>query len=166
MSTCARQGCDRPAKTRGYCKSHYVTEMKTGRMTARTEWERFWEKVDVEPAQCWQWTATTAGRYGQFVMDGGQRIPAHRYAWQALVGPITDGLVVDHLCRNKLCVNPDHLEPVPERINTLRGVAPSALNARKARCKNGHDDWVHHATGRRCRTCHNEYYRAYRKRAA
>lgn len=164
MTTCAREGCERPAKTRGYCKGHYVNEMKAGRMKARTEVERFWSKVDASGC-CWQWTAAVAGRYGQFTVSQRDRRPAHRYAWELLVGPIPHGMQLDHLCRNARCVNPDHLEVVDGRTNILRSAAPSALNARKTHCKNGHNDWTTYRGSRVCRTCKNAYYRA-RRRAA
>lgn len=83
--------------------------------------ERFWEKV--EPTGfCWNWTASTRNGYGQISVGGrkGRIAGAHRVAYELLIGPIPDGLVIDHLCRNTLCVNPDHLEPVTVRENALR----------------------------------------------
>ena len=63
---------------------------------------------------------------------------AHRIAYELLVGPIPDGLQLDHLCRNRSCINVRHLEPVTRRINILRGISPSAKCAAKTECKNGH----------------------------
>lgn len=95
--------------------------------------ERFWAKVQ-PTGFCWEWTASKAHGYGYF---NGSR--AHRFAYELLVGPIPDGLVIDHLCRNRGCVNPDHLEPVTQRENTMRGYSFSRLHARKTHCIRGHE---------------------------
>lgn len=104
---------------------------------------RFWAKVVVWqhtqfPGECWTWRGSLdpAG-YGQ-TSRRSQILKAHRRAWEALVGPIPDGLHLDHLCRNRACVRPAHLEPVTCRENVLRGIGPSARNARKTRCASGH----------------------------
>jgi len=82
--------------------------------------ERFWPKVDAS-GDCWVWVAyRDPNGYGSFYRDGGPTY-AHRVAWELLVGSIPEGLVIDHLCKNPPCVNPDHLEPVPQRVNVLRG---------------------------------------------
>jgi hypothetical protein len=62
----------------------------------------------------------------------------HRYAYEALVGPIPDGKQIDHLCRNRACCNPEHLEPVTIQENIRRGEGPQAINARKTHCIRGH----------------------------
>lgn len=100
--------------------------------------ERFWAKVEKTPT-CWLWDGALAGPgrcYGRFYDRG--NIPAHRWAYEQARGPIPDGLVLDHVCRQTRCVNPDHLEPVTNRTNVLRGIGPSAINARKIHCKRGH----------------------------
>ena len=75
--------------------------------------------------------------YGR-VRVNGRSVGAHRAAWEARHGPIPVGLHIDHLCRNRGCINVDHLEVVTCRENILRGIGPSADNARKTQCINGH----------------------------
>lgn len=105
---------------------------------------RFWAWVLVEPhdqlpSECWTWLGPRdpAG-YGQTPHQG-DMFKAHRLAWLVLVGPIKKGLHLDHLCRNRACVRPAHLDPVPQRENTLRGIGPAADNARKTHCPYGHN---------------------------
>jgi hypothetical protein len=122
--------------------------------------ERFWAKVRKTP-DCWLWTGSTVGTwgYGQ-VSIGRRRIPVHRYAYELLVGPIPDGLVIDHLCRVPHCVNPAHLEPVTEQVNILRGTGITAVNATKTACIHGHlftaeNTYIWHGK-RICRACVTE----------
>jgi hypothetical protein len=151
-------------------------EIIVGKSTASVE-DRFWAKVDAFGV-CWEWTGTkTYDGYGTFrpQYDGVVNM-AHRFAWETLVGPIPDGLELDHLCRNTLCVNPDHLEPVTQAENNRRSYSVSGVNARKTHCKYGHEftpentyvQWNRGRQGRRCKTCHRESVneRARRRREA
>lgn len=118
--------------------------------------ERFFAKVN-KTGHCWIWTASPTQCYGQFYVNGRQ-VKAHRWAYELLVGPIPDGLSLDHLCRTPKCVRPDHLEPVSHKTNVLRGAAPTALNAIKTHCPQGHPydeaNTYIDARGRRgCRVC-------------
>ena len=124
--------------------------------------ERLWTKFARDPNGCWQWTATIhAGGYARFYMDG-KFHHAHRVAYELLVGPVPEGLVLDHLCRNRSCVNPSHLEPVTFQEKVLRGEGPTAMNARKDECVRGHDltdpDNLYECNRneRRCRACTRE----------
>src|SRR5690348_1907218 len=100
--------------------------------------QRFWAKVDRRgPGECWTWQATQTNGYGQFKIDGKQRY-AHRVSYELTVGPIPDGLQIDHLCRNRACVNPAHMEPVTPRVNTLRGIGGAAARAARTHCPRGH----------------------------
>lgn len=127
--------------------------------------DRFWAKVE-KSAGCWEWTAARSEGYGIF--DGAPTTRmAHRIACEALVGPIPDGLHIDHLCRNTGCVNPAHLEPVTPRVNTLRGIGPSAMNAKKVQCPAGHpytpENTYVSGTKRRCRKCNAASVQRYKK---
>lgn len=118
--------------------------------------ERFWEKVDAT-GDCWEWTASTVYGYGQFWMNG-TRWRAHRLACEFLTGQqIPADKQIDHLCRNKACVNPDHLEVVTQRENIMRSYGVTARNARATHCKRGHSlapDNVYIHDGRRvCKEC-------------
>lgn len=119
--------------------------------------DRFWEKV--EPTGfCWNWTGcVVVAGYGRFGVGNGVVANAHRWAYEYLVGPIPEGADLDHLCRNRACVNPDHLEPVTRGDNVLRGFSSPAANARKTHCKNGHEfteeNTIRRRGTRECRTC-------------
>lgn len=110
---------------------------------------------------CWHWTLSKTDKgYGQAHRDGKTK-RAHRVSYEAFVGPVPIGLQLDHLCRNRACANPAHLEPVTQRENILRGVAPSAQNARKTHCEQGHEftaanTYIHTGGKRRCRACHRK----------
>ena len=115
------------------------------------------ENVAITLNGCWLWTGPLAGGYPLL----GGRDYAHRVAYTLWVGPIPEGLTLDHLCRTPACVNPKHLEPVTLRENILRGTSPAARNAAVTRCPAGHqyDQSNTHITksgSRHCRTCHRE----------
>lgn len=140
--------------------------------------DRFMAKVrpSDDPDACWEWAAyRKADGYGMFRLDGQSRL-AHRVAYELFVGPVPDGLQLDHKCRNRGCVNPAHLEPVTSRENTMRGDSDSAAKARATHCVNGHEFtpentyvWPRDGT-RHCRTCKRardlRYERERRRRAA
>ena len=101
---------------------------------------RFWMRVE-KTDTCWNWKTPHAKLgYGFiYVYERGQKVPAHRVAWELLRGPIPEGLQIDHLCRNRRCVNPDHLEPVTQHENIMRGEGLSAKRAVQTHCKHGHN---------------------------
>lgn len=117
--------------------------MKKG-TSQRTLRERFEDNVSRAESSCWEWTGAIfkATGYGQLSVKrpDGRWVPdaAHRVSYQLHVGEIAAGMVLDHLCRNRSCVNPEHLEAVPQRINLLRGEHPSAVATRTGQCKYGH----------------------------
>lgn len=129
--------------------------------------DRFWEKVDKNGENgCWNWTAALTGSgYGNFHL-GDRNSVAHRLSYLWLVGEVPDGLDLDHLCRNRKCVNPSHLEPVTRQENLLRGLTIPAEHASKTHCPNGHEFNKENTyitnNARHCRKCRrltsNKYY--------
>lgn len=167
MSTCLH--CDQKVfvVSRQLCRSHYRRWQEYGdalavapRFAAPVT-ERLLAKVHQCPLTgCWEWTAYRSQKgYGQTSYLG-KNWPAHRLVYALLAGPIPEGMQLDHLCRNRGCVNPAHLEPVTNRVNTARGNAGKHMAA-KTHCPAGHpyagDNLYLHSDGRRsCRTCARE----------
>jgi len=124
---------------------------------------RFMARVRIDEHGCWIWTGGTGGKtgYGKFnvrVAPGQWRmVSTHRYAYEQIIGPVPDGMQLDHLCRVRLCCNPEHLEPVTRRVNQSRGIK----GALTTHCPQGHPydetNTLRRANGhRRCRTCHSQ----------
>lgn len=136
--------------------------------------DRFWLYVlKASAEECWLWTGGNNGVYGVFTVDGRRahtrREYAHRFSYEMHVGEIPDGLVIDHLCRTPLCVNPNHLEPVTRRENLLRSPTERGKRGRRETCARGHllagDNLRVHANGtRHCLTCLRMTSREYMRR--
>jgi hypothetical protein len=143
---CSIEGCEKPAKSRGWCQMHYMRWWKTGEVgsaetlrpeLAQTDAERFWSKVD-KSGECWLWTATIASNgYGRFPM-GRSTVAAHRFAYELEIGPIPDGLELDHTCRVPACVRPSHVEPVTHAENMARR-SPFHPGHKVTHCPKGHE---------------------------
>lgn len=133
--------------------------------------ERFDAKHHVTAEGCWRWIAAhTPPGYGCFYWKGRQ-VYAHRFSYEVFVGPIPEGLVIDHLCQNKWCINPWHLEAVTYRANLMRADTVTRRNAHKVECDSGHPyteaNTYYYANGsRRCRQCGTEQARERRRRRA
>lgn len=150
--TCRIEGCVKPWRYPkiDLCNAHYLRNQRHGdplyvapRPTLR---ERFDSKVLKRDSGCWEWSGAHFQATGYAIFnvpsdrDGRWRPrTAHRVSYELYVGPIPDGLFIDHLCRNHGCVNPEHLEPVTPQDNVLRGEAPCAISVRENRCAKGHE---------------------------
>ena len=131
---------------------------------------RFTSKFVINPETgCWLWTAGCNGGYGLY-WSAGKHFYAHRYAYEKLVGPIPEGLELDHLCRVHSCCNPTHLEAVTHAENTHRGTAGRVSRDRqlaKTHCPYGHpysgdNLYIAPDGGRRCKECQRRYKKKYK----
>lgn len=127
--------------------------------------EKFIDAIDVLRDGCWQWRNSLASDgYGKFWIAQTQFL-AHRFSYQLYIGEIPEGLQLDHQCRNRGCVNPEHLEPVTQKENILRGAGLAAIAAKSTKCPKGHPyDAVNTRGNRFCRGCHYENVRKSKER--
>lgn len=170
MEKCSVSSCTRSSDGgHGWCRAHYMRWYQTGDVRADVPLRlhnvdpqlRFWPKVDKAGptsdflptnSPCWTYTGhIDRNGYGLFRF-GGSHVGAHRFSYEVVIGPIPAGLELDHLCNNRSCVNPSHLEPVTRGENVQRAVS------RRTHCKHGHEftedntRW-NRSGGRVCVTC-------------
>lgn len=129
----------RPCGLNGYGRRPFkAKDAGSNPVGAASVLERFNSKYEEDENGCWVWIgAMSSVGYGRFKVSG-RLVSPHRWSYENFVGPIPENLVIDHLCRNRRCVNPQHLEAVSHRENVLRGIGPTAFNARKTHCPSGH----------------------------
>jgi predicted Zn-ribbon and HTH transcriptional regulator len=134
------------------------------RLMRKSDEERFWEKVE-KTDTCWLWTAALEpGGYGVFWYDNGEGHYAHRFSYQTFVGPLTPGMVLDHLCRVRRCVRPLHLEQVTYQVNRDRTLPVWEY---RPTCPAGHVyDEVDSRGSRRCSLCRKQKKREWYARNA
>lgn len=172
--TCTINGCDNALVAKGLCRKHYQRQHTRGTVAPRvepTDAERFMAQVDKQQNDCWHWTGHIGeSGYGQFRL-GGKYPRAHRAAYKLFIGPIPDGLQVDHDCHNqdlncndgpdcphRRCVNPAPLVARTALQNIMAGRTPAAKNAAKTHCDHGHEftaanTYVYPNGRRACRRC-------------
>lgn len=132
---------------------------------------RLMEKITIDENGCWLFAKSVQSNgYGK-IWDGSRVVYAHRFSYELHVGKIPKGLDLDHLCRNRSCVNPSHLEPVSRSENLKRGDAGKHLaeeQAQKTHCPRGHpysgENLVTDGKRRACRVCNKEKYSRYRQK--
>ncbi|WP_411431134.1 HNH endonuclease [Mycolicibacterium conceptionense] len=189
VAACAVDNCPEKAFSKGLCNKHYLRSLKHGDPTkvlcaqdkrpAEDRWRGRYE-VDIATG-CWNWTGHLANGYG-IISVRGIDCRAHRFVYEQLIGPIENGMTLDHLCHNRdllcpggdpcthrRCVNPDHMDPVPHVVNVMRGKAPAATNSRKTHCKYGHEftpenTIIRKGGHRGCRACGRRQQREYHER--
>lgn len=149
---CQAEECERPRVYARFCITHHRRMKEFGSLDlppALTVEERFWSKV-TKTDGCWLWTgAVSSTGYGSFNVGGRKYDAAHRYAWRTLRGSYPSGMHLDHLCRVRKCVNPDHLEVVTFQENLRRAPGSSQWLHERGVCRRGHvvaeDAYVSHA---------------------
>lgn len=165
IRTCERCGAGFPVPTKRpaqrFCNRHCANKRESPA-------DRFWPRVNKngpvpesrpDLGSCWIYSGRINDKgYGIFVLDEVD-VRAHRWSYEQLVGPIPEGLDLDHLCRVRECVRPEHLEPVTTKVNVLRGEGITARHARKETCAKGHALTPRPGGGRICRECHRSYTR-------
>jgi len=141
---CSVAGCEGVPAARQLCSKHYQRWWRRGSLELapgyepRTLQQRLEAKIVKGPG-CWTWMGSHDPEgYGKISVRS-RMTNAHRIAYQIYVGPIPEAYEVDHLCRNRGCVNPAHLEAVPKPVNIARGEGAAARYARRTHCKHGHE---------------------------
>lgn len=139
MTACSIDGCTDPAHARGWCERHYAYWKRNRKDPALLRRgkaiplaERAWRYIRRDAVTgCWDWAGTHDRLgYARVGVTGSRSVPAHRALYELLVEPIPDGLVLDHRCRNRGCVNPSHLDVVTQQENVQRGWAAGRTQGR------------------------------------
>jgi hypothetical protein len=163
---CVVAGCTAPLVARGWCQKHYKAWRRNGTPEPLAPEELFFRHVTEAENGCWNYApSNTKTGYAVFAINKGTNLAlAHRWSYEHFVADIPAGLVIDHLCNNRACVNPWHLEPVTQKVNCQRGVGSASS------CVNGHpynpsNTEVHSRGHRQCRTCRQNRERRFKTAA-
>lgn len=171
---CSIEGCEKVATARGWCVMHYHRWRRHGttdRMSSHGGGYRrgdistwFMKNVEITRAGCWLWKKyRDRNGYGRVQVDHKNKW-VHRFSYEHFVGPIPEGLQIDHLCRTPLCINPEHLEAVTPLENTRRGRG----HGKETHCPRGHpydevNTYVTPVGRRQCRVCRREWIARWRQ---
>lgn len=158
---CSVDDCEKPAKAKGMCIMHYKRVRNHGtteRLDRKIPKAELFERYVTRTDGCWEWNGpvTTHGYTGL-----GRHGLGHRWSYEQQNGEIPESLVIDHLCRNKTCTNPDHLEAVTNQENLARGLGYRLMNGMDDKCVHGHlyteeNTYTDPQGGIRCRSCQRE----------
>jgi hypothetical protein len=172
VKDCAVSWCDRTAVARDYCRRHYHRLVRYGDPEGGKYYEglpvveRILRRIVLTDTGCWEWQGyADVHGYGQMGL-GNKVYLVHRLSYEAHVGPIPDGMMIDHLCRYPRCVNPAHLDVVTPRENLMRSdLTFAGRKARQTSCIHGHlfdekNTWVSKDGRRKCRKCSARNQRA------
>lgn len=122
---CEATDCAKKKYCKGWCRTHYERMKTLGKLELPSAEERFWAKVD-KSGECWLWTGTLSkAGYAQYGIDY-RVVLGHRYSYAMENGPIPDGMVIDHMCHNRACVNSAHLRCATQSENGLNRAGPKS----------------------------------------
>lgn len=141
-TVCSVDGCNTPVRSIGYCNAHYKRQLRWGDPLGGRRARTFAESFEIHVVRgdgCWEWNGSKYITGYTKITSGRKQALGHRWAFEHYRGPIPDGMVIDHLCRNRGCVNPDHMEVVTNEENLRRGAGYAIQNGMRSACINGHE---------------------------
>lgn len=164
--------CQDPCGPVGLCVIHLSRWNRYGRFHKLTTEDKFFQRVSESPDGCWLWARPQHDGYGRFTAGPSRvKLMAHRWIYEHMIAEIPEGTEIDHLCKRRNCVNPYHLDPVTQRVNSLRSDNIGGVNTRKVRCNSGHpfdvaNTYITPDGRRECRQCRKAASARYNQRRA